>query len=116
MEHLNCLMKGSLMWKLAMCCAIALAAQVGLAEACQTSSAKIKGSISGNEIEKGTCIVKVEVEETTPDKHCPLKLKVGEEISLKTDFSENDCPDDEGPVEGKVTSMGGKHYLFKGKM
>lgn len=86
------------------------------ASACMVSSAKIEGTIVGNDIEDKTCLVKVELKKVTPHKNCPLKLKVGEEITVKTKFSVDDCPDDEGPVKGEVSSGGQGHYTFSGKM
>lgn len=84
--------------------------------ACQVSSAKIKGTIAGNDIKDNVCYIVVELNEVKSPPNCGLRgLKVGAEVKLKTELNERQCPDDEGPVEGSVHSVGGE-YVFSGKL
>ncbi len=81
--------------------------------ACQLSSANIKGIIVGASYEKKMCKVKIEISESTPNKFCPLKLKKGAEIDVSVKLSKKNCPLDEGPVVGTVSTPGGP-YIFRG--
>jgi hypothetical protein len=84
--------------------------------ACQVSQAHIKGTISGNDIKNKVCYINVELEEVKQAPHCGLSgLTVGQEVLLRTELSERQCPDDEGSVEGTVLRVGGE-FVFRGKL
>jgi len=80
--------------------------------ACEVSSAKITGTIGGSRMDNGRCIVTVEIEKATPHRVCPLFLKAGQTIEIATALSNDDCPQDEGPVSGVVSTSGTKILNF----
>ena len=45
---------------------------------------------------------------------CPLRVKVGQEITARTELSEEKCPTDEFTVRGVLSSGGSGAYNFKG--
>lgn len=85
---------------------------------CGTRSTKITGSIVGAKFKAerngpGTCLVRVSIESSIPNRVCPLRLKEGQEILLSVGLTEKQCPLDEGPVKGVYASgliNGFKHF------
>ena len=84
--------------------------------ACQMTSASIKGIIVGAGFENGLCVVTVSVSESQPSAVCPLRLRKNQEIVVAVRLTERQCPQDEGPVQGIVSSGGGGPMRFKGRL
>ena len=68
------------------------------------SGTKVRGRVNGAGMERGKCVVEVEVISSKADRFCPLRLRASQLIKLTTTLSSEDCPQDEGPVIGVVSA------------
>jgi hypothetical protein len=84
--------------------------------ACQTTSAQVKGLIGGSSFKNGICFVVVFVESVKRPKMCAMNVQIESEIEVETGLSERNCPQDEGPVNGVITSYGSRTVFSSGKI
>ena len=83
--------------------------------ACPGLSAYITGRVGGAEFKNGLCHVLVDVTSAKANRFCGMR--VGKTITVSVPLSERKCPQDEGPVEGTVSSkIGSKLISFKGRL
>lgn len=81
------------------------------AQACQVAEAQVIATVIQSELAGAECETLVELDHVAPHQFCPLKLKVGQRVSMSVQKRGDRCPLSGEAISGVAQKINGKLRL-----
>ncbi len=81
------------------------------AQACQISEAQVIGTVIQSSLSGSVCETVVDLDLVNQHQICPLRLRVGQRVSIEVQKRGDRCPLSGEAISGVIQSIGGKLRL-----